>query len=342
MKERGVMKPTIYDIAREAGVSATTVSKVINNKGRISEKTRKKIMQIMEELHYQPNVLASAMKGKSTYTIALLIPDMANPIYAQYLKYIEEYGQELGFNIVMCSTGSDPDKEAKHIALLRQKRVDGFIIASIFKNETVLKQLIQEKVPIALMAFERSELPVASVTGDDYLGGYLATEHLLSLGHRRIGIITEEETISGKERIKGYEKALLNAGIEVEPSLIVAINDPTIEGAEKHARKLLDREQRPTAIFGYNDVLAIGAMQAAKERGIIIPDELSIIGFDNTVMCKIVEPRLSSVAMPIQELGRKAMELLVRQIEGNDNTKQRISLLPELVIRQSTAILNEK
>ncbi|WP_028403085.1 LacI family DNA-binding transcriptional regulator [Ectobacillus panaciterrae] len=336
------MKPTIYDIAREAGVSATTVSKVINNKGRISEKTRKKIMQIMEELHYQPNVLASAMKGKSTYTIALLIPDMANPIYAQYLKYIEEYGQELGFNIVMCSTGSDPDKEAKHIALLRQKRVDGFIIASIFKNETVLKQLIQEKVPIALMAFERSELPVASVTGDDYLGGYLATEHLLSLGHRRIGIITEEETISGKERIKGYEKALLNAGIEVEPSLIVAINDPTIEGAEKHARKLLDREQRPTAIFGYNDVLAIGAMQAAKERGIIIPDELSIIGFDNTVMCKIVEPRLSSVAMPIQELGRKAMELLVRQIEGNDNTKQRISLLPELVIRQSTAILNEK
>ncbi|HWO97080.1 MAG TPA: LacI family DNA-binding transcriptional regulator [Bacillus sp. (in: firmicutes)] len=335
------MKPTIYDIAREAGVSATTVSKVINNKGRISDKTRKRILAIIEELHYQPNVLASAMKGKSTYTIALLIPDMANPVYSEYLKHIEEYGQEHGFSVVMCSTGSDPKKEAKHIALLRQKYVDGFIIASVFKNEAVLKQLMEDEIPLVFFSLQRPELPVASVAGDDYLGGYIATEHLLSLGHRRIGIIAEEATISGTERIRGYEKALINAGIEIDESLIMSIDEPTIEGARQHARKLLDGKQRPTAIFGCNDVLAIGTMLAAKELGINLPDELSIMGFDNTVMCDIVEPQLSSVAPPVQEMGRQAMELLIQQIEQKDNMKQRISLLPELVIRRSTSALNQ-
>ena len=336
------MKLTIYDIAREAGVSATTVSKVINNKGRISEKTRKKIMEIIDKLHYQPNVLASAMKGKSTYTIALLIPDAANPIYAQYLKYIEEYGQEFGFSVVMCSTGSDPEKEAKHITLLKQKRVDGFIIASFFKNEPVLRQLIEEEIPLVFIAFHRPELPVGSVAGDDYLGGYVATEHLLSLGHCRIGIIAEEGTASGAERPRGYEKALINAGIEVDKNLVITTTDPTIEGAQLCARELLTNRQRPTAIFGCNDILAIGAIMAAKELGIKIPDELSIIGFDNAVMCKVVEPQLSSIDIPIHEMGRKAMGLLIQQIEQKDNTRQRISLLPELVIRQSTARLNER
>ncbi len=336
------MKPTIYDIAREAGVSATTVSKVINNKGRISEKTKNKIMQIIEEFHYQPNMLASAMKGKSTYTIALLIPDAANPIYAQYLKYIEEYGQELGFSVVMCSTGSDPEKEARHITLLKQKHVDGIIIASIFKNEPVLKQLIEEELPIVFVNFQRPELPVGSISGDDFLGGYMATDHLLSLGHRRIGIIAEDATISGEERIKGYKKALENAGIEVDENLIITINEPTIEGAEVHAKELLNNAQKPTAIFGCNDILAIGSMLAAKGLGIRIPDELSIIGFDNTIMCKIVEPQLSSVNIPINEMGKQAMELLAQQINKKNKMKQRISLLPELIIRQSTAKRNEK
>ncbi|MGM7723811.1 LacI family DNA-binding transcriptional regulator [Metabacillus sp. Hm71] len=342
MKEWGEMKPTIYDIAREAGVSATTVSKVINNKGRISEKTKNKIMQIIEEFHYQPNVLASAMKGKSTYTIALLIPDAANPIYAQYLKYIEEYGQELGFSVVMCSTGSDPEKEARHITLLKQKHVDGIIIASIFKNEPVLKQLIEEELPIVFVNFQRPELPVGSISGDDFLGGYMATDHLLSLGHRRIAIIAEDATISGEERIKGYKKALENAGIEVDENLIITINEPTIEGAEVHAKELLNNAQRPTAIFGCNDILAIGSMLAAKGLGIRIPDELSIIGFDNTIMCKIVEPQLSSVNIPINEMGKQAMELLAQQINKKNNMKQRTSLLPELIIRHSTAKRNEK
>jgi DNA-binding LacI/PurR family transcriptional regulator len=329
------MKVTIYDIAREAGVSATTVSKVMNNTGKISDKTRKKILQIMDDLDYQPSVLASAMKGKSTYTIALLIPDIDNPIYAEYVKHIEECGQEMGYNIVMCSTERDPQREARHIALLRQKQVDGFIIAARFSNEELLKKLIMDQTPIALFAHERSEFSIDSVTVDDFLGGYQATEYLLSLGHKRIGVVAEDST-SSKERIRGYRQAVANQGIEIDESLIL-IGDATIEGAAIQAGKLLDREQRPTAIFGYNDLSAIGVMQAARERGIDIPSELSIIGFDNTYLCKIVVPKLSSVSMPVHELGKKVMDLLIQKIEGVENAKQHVRLLPELVIRDTTA-----
>lgn len=333
-------KTTIYDVAREAGVSATTVSKIINNTGRISDKTKKKVLKIMKELNFQPNVLASAMKGKSTYSIAFLIPDVENPIYAKYLKHIENHGQELGYSIVMCSTENNPDKEARHIALMRQKRVDGFIIASKFSNVTLLEELIDEGFPVSLFAHERSEFSIDSVTGDDYVGGYLATKHLLSLGHKKIAIIAEE-SFSGRERISGYRQALIDEGVELDETLI-QIGASSIESAKTLAGELLDRNKRPTAIFGYNDLTAIGAMMAAKERSIPIPDELSVIGYDNTSLCTIVEPPLSTIDMPVEELGRKVIDLLVGKIEGTEKTKQRIRVLPTLVKRQSTASLIER
>jgi LacI family transcriptional regulator len=336
------MKSTIYDVARKAGVSTTTVSKIINNTGRISDKTKQRVLKIMEELNFQPNVLASAMKGKSTYSIAFLIPDIDNPIYTKYLKHIENHAQDLGYNIVMCSTENDPDKEARHISSMRQKRVDGFIIASKFSNVALLEELIAEGFPVSLFAHERTELSVDSVTVDDYVGGYLATKHLLSLGHKKIGVIADaEEAFSSRERISGYRQALTEEGIQVDESLVL-YSDETIEGAAVQAGKLLDRTARPTAIFGYNDLSAIGAMIAAKERGLRIPDELSVIGFDNTSLCDIVEPRLTSIDMPVEELGRKVMDLLVGKIEGTEKAKQRIRLLPTLVTRQSTAPLKVK
>ncbi|MGE6833487.1 LacI family DNA-binding transcriptional regulator [Priestia megaterium] len=329
------MKPTIHDIAKKAGVSATTVSKVINNKGRISEKTRSKIMHIIKELHYQPSILASAMKGKNTFTIGMLIPDMNNPVYSEYLKYIEAYGQELGFNIVMCSTGNNPEKEAKQVNLLRQRHVDGFIIASKFKNEEVLQELIFHNVPLVLFAHERPAYNVDCVTVDDYLGGYKVTEYLLSLGHRRIGIIMEDSP-SSLDRLRGYKEALTKSGVKIQEDLIYK-SSPTIEGAEEQAKKLLSKKDIPTAVFGCNDVLAIGTMMAAKECGVSIPHDLSIIGFDNTFMCRLVEPQLTSVSMPLEEMGKQAVDLLIEKIkkEQADVTRQRIIMHPNIVIRQS-------
>jgi DNA-binding LacI/PurR family transcriptional regulator len=327
------MKTTIYHIAKAAGVSTATVSKVLNNTGRISDKTAKKILKIVDELRYSPNILASAMKGKHTYQIALLIPDMDNPIYAQFLKHIEYRGQELGFSVVMCSTDNNAEKEERHINLLRKKRVDGFIIASKFINDTLLQELLQDEVPVVLFAHERPELLTDSVTVDDYLGGVIATEHLISQGHIRIGVIAED-SISCKERIRGYTSALQKVGIVPDEDL-VRIGGPKINDAEITARNILNVTDRPTAIFGCNDVMAFGVMKAAKKLGISIPDELSLIGFDNTELCSIVTPELTSVAMPVNELGTKAMDILINKINKTSEAKQRIRMLPELAIRES-------
>jgi DNA-binding LacI/PurR family transcriptional regulator len=329
------MKTTIYDVAKAAGVSAATVSKVINNSGRISEKTKAKIRQIMHELRYQPNVLASAMKGKCTYQIALLIPDIDNPIYAQYMKHIEDRGQELGFSVVMCSTDNDPEKEARHISLMRNKRTDGFIIASKFKNEALLNELLKDKIPVVLFAHEKLDMMIDSVTVDDYLGGYMATEHLISLGHTRIGVIAED-SISSSERIQGYKFALQKAEIDCDENLI-RIGGSKMEDAERATGDLWSLKERPSAIFGINDMMAFGVIRAARIRQIAIPDELSVIGFDNTAMCSIVTPELSSIAMPVSELGKKAMDLIIRKIDKSNDIKQRIRLLPELMVRKSTA-----
>lgn len=337
-KEKSVrMKPTIYDIARLAGVSTATVSKVLNNTGRISEKTRERVTRIMDDLNYRPNMLASAMKGKSTYQIAFFIPDIDNPIYAQFVKHIEVRGQELGYNVVLCSTDNDPEKEERHVTLLRQRRVDGFIIASKFKNEELLKELIRDDVPVALFAHERADLSVDSITVDDYMGGYMATEYLHQLGHRRIGVVGED-SISAVERIRGYKNAHETAGIPFEEDLIV-IGGSTYDGGEAAAARLLDRPDRPSAIFGCNDVLAIGVLQAAKARGIPVPDELSVIGFDDTPLCSLVTPKLSSVSMPVSELGKHVTDTIIRKIEQADAPKQRIRMLPGLSIRESTAKL---
>lgn len=329
------MKITIYDVAKKAGVSTATVSKIINNTGSISEKTKLKVQKVMDELQYQPSMIASALKGKSTYTIGLLIPDLSNPIFAEYAKYIEERGQELGFSVMICNTDADPDKELRYISVLKQKQVDGIIVAARFNNIKLLRGLIKEKIPLALIAQDLPALPIDSVTVDDYLGGYQVTEYLLSLGHRNIGVVAEGDR-SSKERIRGYHQALIDAGITTDEGLVVVCDQSTREWAKLHGGRLLDLEKRPSAIFGCNDLLAIGVMQAAHERSLTIPNDLSVIGFDNTELSQVVDPSLTTVQQPLRDIGHHVVDLLTQKIEGKSKTTHRVVLLPDLVIRQST------
>jgi DNA-binding LacI/PurR family transcriptional regulator len=334
-KEWGTMKPTIYDVAREAGVSIATVSKVLNNTGRIGEDTRKKVMKVMNELNYQPSVVASALTGKSTYTIGLLIPDLANPFFAEIARHIEDFSQLNGYSVMMCSTDYDPEKEAKYISLLRQKSVDGIILASRFKNKEVLKDLINHHFPLALIDLNLPEFPLDSVEIDHFQGGYLVTHHLLSLGHRTIGVIAEESR-SSQERIRGYRQALEEAGLAFEESYVLT-TDFTVEGSKNGALKLFALKNRPTAILACNDLLAIGVTQALRELGLSIPAEVSVTGFDNTILASATNPPLTTVDQPKLEMGRQVVELLIKNIEGKAGSKQRIILLPEIVVRQSSS-----
>lgn len=292
------MKHTIYDVAREANVSIATVSKVLNNTGRISDKTKGKVLEVVEMLSYQPTMLAPALTEKNTYTIGLLIPDLANPFFAEIARYIEDRGHELGFSVMICSTDHNSMKEEKYISLLKQKRVDGFLLAAGFQNEIILKDLIEEDIPVVLVSQEIRSLPVDCVRIDDFLAGYQVTQYLISLGHCRIGLIAEESR-SSSERIRGYKQALEDHGITIDPDLIL-MSGYTIDRGILHAGQLLDQIEPPSAIFTCNDLFAVGTTQAARERNLEIPEDLSIIGFDNTILSVNANPSLTSVAQPIR------------------------------------------
>jgi len=335
------MKKTIYDVAEKAGVSIATVSKVINNTGRISEKTRKKVWSIMEELDYQPSAVASALSGKSTFTIGLTLPDLANPYFAEIARAIEDQGRKYGFNVFMCSTDNDAHKEEEYYQLFMKKRVDGIIMVSRDKQNVIVKKILSEKVPLVMIAREFFSAPVTSVMVDDYYGGMQAGQHLLQQGHKRIAVIVENLTeLGSKERLRGCSDATKEAEAELKPSYILE-GGYTLDSGKAAMKELLELKKRPTAVFACNDVLAIGAIQAVRESGLRVPEDVSIVGYDNTILATIVDPPLTTVAQPMQEIGERSVALLVEQIQSKESVRQRVVLMPDLVIRHSTRSITE-
>ncbi|WP_033019083.1 LacI family DNA-binding transcriptional regulator [Geobacillus sp. FSL W8-0032] len=329
------MKVTIYDVAKKAGVSISTVSRVLNNTGRISERTRKRVLRVMEELHYQPSMVASALTGKRTRTIGLVIPDVANPFFSEIARKVEDRGREQGFNVLMCNTDNNPETEEMYLSLLRQKSVDGIIIGTTTNNYTMIKELLEENFPLVFIAQDIPELAINVVRVDDFLGGYQAVSHLVSLGHRQIAIMLGNlSRTSDKYRLQAYQQVLQENGLKCEESWIV-YTDYSMADGKKAAMELLQSTPRPTAIFACFDSLAVGTYQAAKELGLRIPDDLSVVGFDNTILSAIIDPPLTTVAQPIEQMGRQAVDLLIAQIEETNHTKQRIILPPHLVVRKS-------
>lgn len=331
------MKATIYDVAREAGVSIATVSQVINGKGKISEERRSEIIQIMERLHYHPSVIAAALTGKKTYTLGLLVPDISNPFFAEVARAVEDQGHQLGYSLIICSTDNKDERVERYVALLQQKSVDGMIIGTGVDNKELLHPLLEQRMPIALIAREMPALPVHTVVVDDFVGGVLAAGHLLGLGHKRVAVLAEQPKVSSsRERVRGFEETIAEAGLALDRSRVKHC-DYGVEDGRRKTLELLREVERPTALFCCNDWLAIGALQAAKELAIRVPEELSIVGFDNTVLASVTSPPLTTVAQPIEPMGQMAVNLLIQELQKELNIKQRIVLRPELTVRGSTA-----
>ncbi|MFB5193538.1 LacI family DNA-binding transcriptional regulator [Neobacillus sp. KR4-4] len=333
-----MQQPTIYDVAKKAGVSIATVSGVINNNGKYSEKTKKKVLDVMKELKYYPSSVASSLSVKRTQSIGLIIPDISSPFYAEFARSVEDWADEKGYNIIICSTDYNEKKEKKYVSLLLRRRVDGIIITSGFNNVNLIKDLMEQKIPVVLVAYNIDSLQLNTVSVDDYRGGYQATAYLAEQGHKRIAIITETVQ-SSAERIRGYQNALNDYHLVYDEKLKTE-SRATFEEGERQAEKLLDLEQPPTAIFAFNDILAIGAMRAVHKRGLTIPDDISIIGFDNSVLATICSPTLTTMSQPLNDMGKETIESLLSEIEGTVTRKQRKLLLPELVERKSTGRVN--
>lgn len=328
------MKPTIYDVAKKAEVSIATVSKVINNTGRISEKTRKKVLEIMNTMDYQPSSVAAALTGKKTFTIGVLVPDIANPFFAEVARALENKARETGYAIILCNTDYKSEREQEYLDLLLKKQVDGVILATEPNDMEPFRKLNDRQVPLLLFSVDHLSMTSNLVTTDNLRGGYIAGQHLVQKGHRRLAIIAEKKRQSGRARLSGFLQALSEEGLELPEEYIIDSRS-TIQEAKVAARHLLSLDERPTAVFTVTDLIAVIFINEARKIGLKIPEDISVIGFDNTIYAEIADPGLTTIAQPIEELAHYSFQQLLQSIGKSAVTGNRIMLAPELVERSS-------
>jgi LacI family transcriptional regulator len=333
-------KINIKDIARMANVSHTTVSRALNNKSRIKNETKEKILSIARELNYQPNFIARGLVMKRTKTLGLVITTIANPFYIELSQGIETTARSLGYNIILCSTNYDLSVEKQHIDMLRSKGVDGIIFTSAHMGDPNIVGLAEEEFHIILVN-RRTYHPMVRgkvdyVGVDNILGGFLAVEHLIRLGHKRIGVIGgSSESSVGFERLEGGKKALATYGVEM-------IGDYFLEGdflkgsGYQGGKEFLKMAEPPTAIFATNDYMALGTYQAIVEAGLKIPENMALIGFNDIEFTSMRGIELTTVGQKKYEMGALAVKTLVERVEGEEvGPPKEIILEPELIIRKT-------
>ena len=328
---------TMKQVAEKAGVSTTTVSHVINNTRVVSEDARERVLSVIQELRYIPSAVARSLKNDRTHTIGMMIPNNSNPYFAELIQGIEDASFELGYNIILCNSYDDPKKQAAYIRVLMEKRIDGLILVSSGSDEDLSTLLANEVIPKVLVDREVTGVAADLIEADHVQGAYEATRYLISLGHKRIACVAGPDTLlpSGG-RVAGYQRALKEAGITVCDNLIVH-SDFTSEGGFNAFQKLLALNPKPTAIFASNDLMAIGGICAANQAGVKIPQDLSVIGYDDIALASFSTPPLTTIAQPKYQIGQLTAKTLVERIGNPDSEVRRKMLTPELVIRQSTS-----
>ncbi|MBU2439328.1 LacI family transcriptional regulator, partial [bacterium] len=309
------MNPTIKDVAELVGVHPSTVSRVINDDSRISEKTREKVFLIIKKLGYTPNAIARGLKTKRTHTLGMLIPDITNPFFAEIARGVEDAANKNDFNIILCNTDDRLKKERTYLEILRGKRVDGLILGTAHIKDKSILELEKNNFPYILVSRNIEELDKNCVIVDDEAGGIMATEYLIKLGHRRIAHITGPlKTRSALNRLKGYKLAFKKYEIEYRDEL-VGEGDFRIKGGYQVMKRFLKLAEPPTAIFAANDLLALGAMQAIQKKNFHIPEDFSVIGFNDIELASFVYPALTTIRQPMLEMGALAVKMLLRIIE---------------------------
>jgi len=334
-------KVTIKDIAHMANVSHTTVSRALNDKSRIRNETKEKILAIVRELNYQPNFIARSLVMKRTRTLGLIITTIANPFYTELALGIESTARSLGYNIILSFTHSDLSIERGSIDMLRSKGVDGILFSSAHMDDPNIAMLAEEEFPIVLVN-RRTYHPMVKekvdyVGVDNILGGYLAVEHLIRLGHRQIGIIGgSAESSVALERMEGGKKALQAYNLEQRNDYFWE-GDFLKESGYRGGKRFLEMAEPPTAIFAANDYMALGTYQAIAEGGLRIPEDIALVGFNDIEFTGMKGIELTTIGQKKFEMGALAVKTLVEKIEGGESkpSTKEILLKPELIIRKT-------
>jgi len=333
------MSVTLKDIAKETEFDVSTVSRVLNgyaDKHGISESTRRLILQVANDLGYRPNKLAQGLRLQETKTIGIILPDISNPFFATITRSTQETLNEHGYSLIVNNSGGSIDSEKEYINLMYSWDVDGLIIIPTGGEDQHIRHIHEEGKPFVFVDRYIEDIDIPSVTLNNYKGALDATNHLIAKGHRRTALVQgSEETSTNKERVKGYKDALSQNGIYFDESLVVGGSFGKASGY-RASSKLLDMDQSPTAILALSDMITIGVLRAVNERDISIPDDISIISFDDIQFAPFMESPLTTVSQPTEEMGVKGAQLILSILNGNDEIEEESTVFdPKLTIRES-------
>ena len=323
------------DVAKAAGVSPATVSYVVNNGPRpVSAETRQKVLDVIHKSGYKPNAVARSLRLQKTTTLGLILPDTLNPYFAEVARGVEQYAFENGYTLILCHSDYSIEREIQYVNVLQSERVAGVIWFPATGDPKPALMLADYEINLVVLDRNVSGIDCPSIVADNYKGGCLATQHLIDLGHRDIGCIARPlELQHSQERIKGFMATLSENGLPVDPTRIVK-GGFRLEDGRTATFKLLDEHPTITAIFAYNDFMAIGALRAAHERSLRIPQDISIVGFSDGSFSGITDPNLTSVDQHGYEMGTTAAEILFNRILSSEE-----KYIPEIKVLQADLII---
>jgi len=327
----------IKDVARRAGVSSATVSRVLAGKPHVRPELRERVWKAVEELGYQPNRVARSLRAQQSKIIGLIISDIQNPFFTSVVRAVEDAAYERGFSVFLCNSDEDPEKEQMYLDLMRAENVAGIIASPTRETADSFQGVLDDAIPVVEIDRRTPSVETDTVLVNNTEAAYNLVSHLIADGHRRIGaVVGVSDATTGRERMEGYVQALTTHGIEVSPDLTIQVLPKEREGYEA-TQKLLGLPHPPTAIFTGNNLLTIGALKAIQARNLTIPDDVALTGFDEMRWTSLIRPGLTVIEQPTYELGRTAAELLLKRLEDPSRSTREVILKGKLLVRQSCA-----
>jgi LacI family transcriptional regulator len=325
------MTVTIYDVAREANVSMATVSRVVNGNPNVKPATRKKVVDVIKRLEYRPNAVARGLASKKTTTVGVIIPDISNIFYAELARGIEDIATMYRYNIILSNSDQREDKELQLLETMFGKQVDGIVLMSEHLTNDLLHMIERSPVPIVLAGTIDATNRLASVNIDYHQAAYEAVTRLIQNKHDRIAFVSGSlsSTINRVFKFTGYEKALADAGIKIDESLVVE-SDATYDDGIVAFNQLQDIKNPPTAYFAGNDELAIGLIHGAQDNGFVVPSDIEVISFENSKLARMVRPTLTSVVLPLYDIGAVSMRLLTKYM-NKEQIEEKTVVLPHRI-----------
>jgi LacI family transcriptional regulator len=333
------MRVTIQDVASDAGVSAMTVSRVINDSPRVRADTRARVEASIAKLGYVPNRLARSLIQRKTRAFGVIVPDVANPFFTLVVRGVEEVAWRAGYHVILCDTQGDLDRERGYLEDMLAFRVEGVLIAPVGeRSRPHLRLLTRNDVPFVLIDRSITGFDGDLVQGDSVAGARQLVEHLIELGHRRIGMVTESTDVStARDRFRGYREALERAQIEFDPELVAESSAIEPNVARDATLRLLALADPPSAIFAVNNIAVVGVVEAARERELEIPDDLALVCFDDIEHVSRLYPFLTVMAQPAETYGTIATQLILDRLHGRVHERRRIVVLPaDFIVRKSS------